>query len=974
MAEPARRLDDSEREHQVYDTGPTAPSNPRPNLKALEGGGETAPPKSGHLREAGNEKKPSREEISEAEESASEPQPQHENQVGRGYQPGKPSKNRFSIRGRLTKRRAAFGGGILGIIISIIVFFFVSGPLEFVHLSQTLQKNFFHSEFTAQIRNKGLFRYARTGAVEETRLGVVGSKVYGRTLSQLKDQGIEFQRNARGVPDSMTIDPSKNDAYKDLSAADQRTSILRDYQITDESILSKSGGIFKINLDNTTLKGINFVKATAKTAIGSLGNGKIETGLSIRYVREAWDIPSLFHPLKLAASVAKNKITGGTKGAADQAEEERLATEEAIVADSPEVVPDKAQLKDAIDKSQSFLTSALIATAGMCAIRAAANSAVAVNRAVIVLPSTVQAADKIAIGSQVQSGQDFDTTELGAVHDSFTDKSGRSIWQAQALQATEGLNNPSGPNLPSKYAQAFSDKTTADNVRNYIKITDPIFHKDITDAACSKVGQALQFVTAAILLIVNLPDGETGSFAVWAGEQAATAAAFGGITYAIVHFGTQLLSGDAVPAVLNGPMGGNLMAYGAREMSNVGARSMGGIALSGTNKSVLSAADQKRYDQQFDSEPVAQRIFDAGDSRSVISKLIDNVNPNPQNLATSIGNMFTHFGSFFSHSFASLSPHAMAAGGSYDWGFPKYGIPDSVAENPAYEDPYANGDEVAKMLDGAGCDTNQDCSWRSRAMACFGVDINKDSGVWSVVAQKDVNPDSDEYAAGNCSDSSDSWHRLMLFVTDSRLMDAIACQQSSDDQSCTNLAAEDDGNAPPTQSTGTGQLPTGTSKQLAQQLLQYISSGKIKCGSAAGGTGAANCQDIQNTAHGVPVGGNCAVNAITPHLLGLILGLVRDDGWTLGISAMCSNHHVEGDGPYAGHTYGSAADFSIQNSSSGAAAAADQKFVNDAAALLSSTGGSFGQIQCHPDYPALDNSIFTTFDDTCNHQHIRAAP
>lgn len=179
----------------------------------------------------------------------------------------------------------------------------------------------------------------------------------------------------------------------------------------------------------------------------------------------------------------------------------------------------------------------------------------------------------------------------------------------------------------------------------------------------------------------------------------------------------------------------------------------------------------------------------------------------------------------------------------------------------------------------------------------------------------------------------------------------------------------------PTGSIGTaGSTPTGNAQDLAKQLLPFISSGKITCGPVAGGSGPADCLDIQNTAKGIPIGGNCAVPSLTPHLLGLILGLVQNDGWTLGISAICSNHHSEGDGPRAGHSYGSAADFSIQNGASGAAAAADEKFVNDAAALLASSGGSFGQTQCHPAYAVLNNPKFTTFADGCTHQHIRAAP
>src|SRR5579884_3470596 len=159
MAEPARRLDDEEQPKQVYDQ----PGN-KPDLRVLEGGGQTTEPKRDHLREADSETNPSREELSSAEESTNEnsgksPSP-HEDSFPGGYWPGQKSAGRFSLKGRITGRRALFGGGILGLIISVVVFFFLSGPLEFVHLSQVLQKNFFHSEFTVQVRNKGLFRYA----------------------------------------------------------------------------------------------------------------------------------------------------------------------------------------------------------------------------------------------------------------------------------------------------------------------------------------------------------------------------------------------------------------------------------------------------------------------------------------------------------------------------------------------------------------------------------------------------------------------------------------------------------------------------------------------------------------------------------------------------------------------------------------------------------------------------------------------
>jgi hypothetical protein len=891
--------------------------------------------------------------------------------------PTQPGRLKFRNLLGTRRRKILLGGGVVSSGIALLIFLIGSGPLEFVHLSQVLQRNFFGTSNTIQIRNKGLLRFARTGNVEETRLGMLGSKVYNRTLSQMKEQGMEFtDKNTRGVPRKLKIDTSKNDNFKDIAEADRKAAVADFFSVENPGIISQTGSTtFEINLDNTTMKGIDFTKATAKTAIGSLNSGKIETGLATRYVKSAWDLPGLFSPLSKLKAAALNKFVSGasSKQAADEADAERLAAEEKTVTTTPEVVAAESDVKGALDTLKSNLNRILIAQAGLCAVRGAANSAVVLNRAFIVLPATIQASDKMAVGSQVQTGQNFDDRQLGAVKDSFENEKGQTIWSARALKATAGNATPSGPDLPVDYAQAFSGNTTADQIRDAIKF-DVLGH-DVTGLACSKVGLAAGVLAGIIAVVASIPtDGATGvGYAAWAAEQAASAIAVGGLIYMFETHLTDLLQDKAiVPAVLSGPLGGNLMAYGARELSNTAARSMGGVALDNSNKTVLTYDEEREYDQEFQQQGTAKRLFDVYDERSAVSKLIDSVSPSVQENASNIASFFTNFGSMFSHTFTPLVPHAAAASG-YDWGFPKYGFSESLAEDKNYEDPYSNADAVAKMLDQQHCDTDTGCHLRKDAMGCFGVDINKDSGQWEVVAQKDVNPSSDDYP-DDCSDGGDSWNRVRLFILDSRIMDTIACHQGTDEQSCVNIS-ESSSAAPVSQvSGGSGSLPSGDSKTLAQQLLPFISQGKLFCGSAAGGSGPSNCADIQNTAKGQLLGGNCQVNALTPHLLGLILVLVRDKGWTLGISAMCSDHHLEGDGPYAGHSYGSAADFSVQNGASGAAAAADEKFVDDAASILASSGGSFGQINCHPTYAVLSNSIFTTFSDDCSHQHIRAAP
>jgi hypothetical protein len=437
----------------------------------------------------------------------------------------------------------------------------------------------------------------------------------------------------------------------------------------------------------------------------------------------------------------------------------------------------------------------------------------------------------------------------------------------------------------------------------------------------------------------------------------------------------------------SGPVGGDLLAYGARAAANTTAIASGGVALGNQASTILAAQQQQQDEQQFHSLSLAQRLFNPYDYRSPTGKLIQTTSGSPLHNLARIGNVFTNFGGLFGHSLSALTPRAAAASTPYSWGFPQYGLPDSLLNDPNLDNPYTNAEQVVQLLQGSNGKHYID-----KAFNCFGVDINNSNDkVWDVIPDHEINTADDKYPS-DCNSSDESWKRIQMFVFDTTTMKAAACYQG-DDQSCTDLA----GNSPesnPSSGTssssggdqGSGALPTGSSQDLAKQLLPFIQSGKLFCGSRAGGTGTADCSDIQNTATGKSLkGSNCQVDSLTPHLLGLILGLVRDDGWTLGISAICSDHHAEGDGPFGGHSYGSTADFSVQNGAGGLAAATDEEFVNDVAKLLSSTGGSFGQVatsgkvdtsnrECHIAYPSQNNSKFTLFPDSCNHQHIRAAP
>jgi hypothetical protein len=164
MAEPARRLDDGE----IYDKGGTEASNPRPELKALEGGGETSEPKSGHLEEV-KSNNPSREQLAGAEENAATEEPRYENQVGSGYSASSKgsgtSKLRYMMIG--TGRRKTASGAVISSIIAgmIIAVFFSLLPLKILHIVSNLQNRFYAtSENAVQKETDHLFgQYIRSG-------------------------------------------------------------------------------------------------------------------------------------------------------------------------------------------------------------------------------------------------------------------------------------------------------------------------------------------------------------------------------------------------------------------------------------------------------------------------------------------------------------------------------------------------------------------------------------------------------------------------------------------------------------------------------------------------------------------------------------------------------------------------------------------------------------------------------------------
>ncbi len=727
------------------------------------------------------------------------------------------------------KRKALFGGLGMGVIIGIIMSAsLVSGPLELVNLSQVLQKGLSGDNKTSSERTRGLLRYAKSGSIGETRVGLVGSKVFGNVSDQLRGVGIDFQTNTNDQVKSATIDTAKlSQKFPELehmSVAERRSFLADKFSLSESQLGKISGSAHGTKFAvNTRDFGVKSTRALVKNSLSILDDGKVVTAVKFRVMAQFFDLPGLFHPLKRAAAGASDKAF--TAAERKTAEVNRNKAVETPVEDTGADAVGSLRGKLGGLSLRAGVGVALLATAGMCIIRSSAGDIVKVNRAEIVGPAAVDAVDKTAVGSQVQSGQDITLSGAGDVEQGFTDSSGQTIWKGKALQVLSGMPSANGQDLSNDYRQAFSPDTTADHIDSYLG------GGGIGAVACSLPGQIIQGVIGLGLVISGFLDAGA-SWGAKAAVEGASAAGTAGAVTLLQHQFVNIVRNKAIfPAVAAGAVGGNLLAYGARESGNMIARSSGGVALPNTNN-VAYDKTEAAYDQaSFSKESFFARTFDTNDYRSAVSRLADSININMGSGISSFLASFTHVGSLFSTAATPFMPRASAAGTGYDWGFPEYGIPDNILNDPQFADPYANGDTVSKLLDSPSGQTYID-----KAKKCFGVNITKGTDGWDAVPQDAVNPNSDAYSNAGCSDLSDmNWERIMVFVTDTQTMAAIDCfngGSDSSDQSCQNIGF----GSPVSTASATTPTPTTGSlsidNQAAQKAAQAASTGSTKVGYA----------------------------------------------------------------------------------------------------------------------------------------------
>ncbi len=689
-------------------------------------------------------------------------------------------------------------GGIIGTGIFILSIF--QGPLQLVHLAQTLQKNFFSQEDASDGRARSLYRWARSGDVGETRLGELGSRQFKKIQKYYADRGVELKtRGLRGHVTAMTIDLDKHPDFQGLSTQEARARIISENgldpgrvgQIADKKLGVSLRGM-SISEQRAFLKSMHSGLYKNYKLIGSRLMGKIYTALNFRILTKYFEIPSWLHPIKKASvrvdRTVDAKITAAKKRLQERQRKAKLTKR------SPEAEARIVRIKKSLKIGGGIAAAGLAVQEGLCIAKDIASEVPQINRENVALPAMASAGDAIALGAQVQAGDDFKIDQVGQVVNDLENDRGENVWASKPLQATTGKRNPQGKDIDPDTKQAFSPNSTAANIEKTLDAAG-------ADAACGTIGQVTGAVAGVALLVLG-----PGGWAVKAGSAAIGAAAIAAITTYV----PRLIADKPLTGIPhNGPRGGSVDAYGARELANTAYRASGGSAMSHTQTAYFENKQQAQDNQDFASKSFFARMFDTQDYRSLASKAIDSSSTNPaQNIASIFGGLM-NISKNAAGLFSSLLPKTFAAEEPYDWGFPRYGIPQNVLDNPRLQDPYANGDKVAKMLNG---DTSD--KLKNRAKKCFGVEITKQSGKWNVLPKEDVNPQSSDYLESKCNDTKLSWQRVSLFIFDTRLITSMECYDGDED-SCADIGIE---NTSVSTTTSTGVI-SGDAQQLAQQLL-----------------------------------------------------------------------------------------------------------------------------------------------------------
>lgn len=717
------------------------------------------------------------------------------NQVGGDS--GKKSRGRFS-----TRRKKAAIGGVTGLVIgtSFGVFTVVSGPLQFIHLAQLMQKfHFSNQEDASDNRTSKLARYIRhRNAPQNTRLGVFANAFADRIEGRMRASGIESSYTSRlGYLDGYNIDPNNIPEQSRIGDLEGQppdrvaAQVAERYGIDPSRVTVAAGG--RVDIDSSGL-GYRQSRQLMKGVLQDAGYSKIGAAMRSRIMGARAGID--WHPIKrvdkkvlttVEARFQKwrqdrqDRIDNGDTTRTTSVAQEDLDGDGVATPD-----PDASAVEAAIDETASLGQGAaddiasgapgaaddlnahvgsrlngLRAAGGisaaigiLCTIKAVADNVDNVKHANVILPLMRMGMEAITVGNQVMTGQDVDLEQLGFYVKQLNSEETGSWASARSIQAENG-EEQTGADLRDE-AEIETGKNVVSQFIGGIPGLDPVCR-----ATGSVIGQVVTFT-------IDLAGGPVTAIV-----GTGVGLAFGP---ALIDGLTRWIAGHPIDINVAGADYGNYINYGARLASNDSAAAGGGRALSGTESIALrdmrleDEANEVRYASMYD------RLFNPVNAYSLASKFIDKQPSDANSTFARLPSLVGSFGSIFSGLGKTLTP-SVAAATNYSYGFPEFGFSEEELSSGNVNNPYENGSEVLVILS----DDTKYTRYSDLTKKCFGINITKQGGVTSegsVPKMSDMPED--------CKSTDTEWLQIRMYIFDTQLADSSMCYEG-DETSCANV-------------------------------------------------------------------------------------------------------------------------------------------------------------------------------------------
>ncbi|MEX1995176.1 MAG: hypothetical protein WD887_00150 [Candidatus Saccharimonadales bacterium] len=898
----------------------------------------------------------------------------YENQVGRGYtRPSKQKARKWLFR----KRQAALGGGLIGTVIGAFFFFYFSGPLQFIHLAQLMERfHFSANQDQSDDRFVKLSRYIHhrsSGKVENVRLGYFQNKFADRIESKMNKSGIQTSyTEILGFRDGYIVDPQKLgtldlgiDDTKNMSLAEVKASIDKRFpglqiSFTDDGKLfidSRNMGYFK-------------QRALTKLMMRNSGYSKVTSSIGARIMGKRAGIT--WHPIKkldnkiLRSAEARylewktnrsKTITNGadpTLGSRADPRADPEATDEdnrrtesrasSTAAEADSVITDAQTASEGVNNGDSDAVGKFRARLGVkvalggssvigvaCLAKGLDDKAGEIKQAQVVMPLIRLAMEAVSLGGQVMSGDDIQMEQLGFYNNQLNGKDAKgnkTTWiNAKSIQSQLGNKDKGEP----------ADETlkTISQGTPFGFLNDGAVKVGLTPL-CSTGGQ----VAFTVVSFLGGPVAGTAQLIV--GEI---------INRAIMPDLAKWLAGKAVDPYVAGADYGNYVNYGSHLAANAQAMTSGGRELNDSETTQLATIQAASSQKEFNSHSFAYKLFNPYDHRSTAGQLAMNTRPdilqNVSMLASSILNPSKILASVSS----LFSPKASAATGSYDFGIPKYGFSVEEINDELVKNPYKNAEDVVGSILPAHPD------YIERAEKCYGVTI--DPTTYDITSFDGTTPTYEDFGDEKCNDKSPTWRQVRFYIFDTQTMTSAACYEG-DDQACIEVGFDISEFTSPTSPTETA---VGSSQELAQAVLNLQASGRISF------TTDLAKQAVEAAAAGKPsqIEARCT-NAgrssayLSSQLLGAVVTIAKTH--KLGLGYFTNGCHSAGSDHYEGR----AVDINLVDGRAATGGDRDRPFMHEVTGILPE-GSGMGEAQCSSISISPIRSI-RLFSDSCDHIHI----